>query len=269
MYKQISISTYVREDWSRYAESYHRTVDKAGTKLALNALVAETVFSQITSMFFDVPKVHLLELGCGPGSVLQSLRDYGASHLQCGAPQLTLTGVDNLEEFIAIAQDRFADDPHFSAHAGDITENYLGLPKEIYKQKQKDPFHVVLFVNSFYCLTTPQQEAVLKNIASVLDPKGLIIINDPSRSMNEKDRYINFPKGMVETMGLEAAKSFYRDHAADIQVINEINLTNLKKYNYRDLPTQKEFLEKNGFRIVSEIEKTFCTLSYLVCLQKQ
>jgi ubiquinone/menaquinone biosynthesis C-methylase UbiE len=108
------------------------------------------------------PGDRVLDLGCGNGRMAEIFENSKIEYL----------GIDNSEELIKIARERFKDRPWIKFEVGDMLE--------IQNSKLKTQnFNLVLLIAALHHLPTKElREQVIKNIYNILKPGGrLVMIN--------------------------------------------------------------------------------------------
>jgi 2-polyprenyl-6-hydroxyphenyl methylase/3-demethylubiquinone-9 3-methyltransferase len=131
----------------------------------------------------------LLEVGCGPGHVCLELARNG----------INVTGIDLSAECIRVAQSVAEDDPWKAERALLLyrQEDIFGVNEE---------FDAVLFVASLHHFT--DIDAVLKHVASLLVPDGLIIADEPCRDLVSRKNLAVI--GLIKLL-LSESGSYYKN----------------------------------------------------------
>ncbi|MCC7410760.1 MAG: methyltransferase domain-containing protein [Gammaproteobacteria bacterium] len=141
-YESASVQDYDRK---YHASAVYRGMDRRLADLVATAAAARA----------DVP-LRLLDLGCGPGSLIPYLRRI---------PGAVITGVDLSPEMIRYAREHYPD-----------AELLVGDAESI--QFDDDTFDVVLCSGMLHHL--PRIEAAMREIRRVLKPGGLLIAREPN-----------------------------------------------------------------------------------------
>lgn len=112
--------------------------------------------SVLTSAFADHRARHILDIGCGDGTIAEALHGQGFS----------VTGVDPSAEALARARQRL---PVAEFHCA-LAE---ALPADL------GSFEAAYFVNSLHHVAPDQMQAALLAAISVVDPRGIVLVIEP------------------------------------------------------------------------------------------
>jgi trans-aconitate methyltransferase len=117
----------------------------------------ESLKKVLEYLCLNIPKDgNLLDLMCGPGYLLGQIAEK--------RPDIKLTGVDIDKRYIPHAKERY---PHIDFKLGDV------LTWEPEKQ-----YDVIICTGSLHHIPYAQQENTVQRIASMIKPKGFVLISD-------------------------------------------------------------------------------------------
>ncbi|MDS0526116.1 class I SAM-dependent methyltransferase [Clostridium sp. SHJSY1] len=137
-----------KETFGRQAENYEQTYNGKHSIRLYDALLGKV-------KYFNPQK--LLDVGCGTGTILSRLAEDN---------DISLAGIDLTEEMLNVARERL----------GDRAELRIGDSERL--PWGNNSFDIIICSNSFHHYPEPMK--VLSEMLRVLNPKGHLIIGDPT-----------------------------------------------------------------------------------------
>lgn len=119
-------------------------------------ILHEKIYEALQERFSNQRDINLLDIGCGTGGLLDSLREKGYINLQ---------GIDYSEAAIQFAQSR------------ELTVTFLSIDN-VAQYFDGQQFDAIICDDVFYCLEIEQIERAFVNIASLLKSGGLFLSNN-------------------------------------------------------------------------------------------
>lgn len=166
--KERSYRREIMDDFELQGEELRKTLDdldRVNKWLGGNKVTVEGVDKILKSACFAQP-VSITDVGCGNGSLLKEVADYGRSH----GIKMNLQGIDANEHTIGIAKENTKDYPEITFEAQDIFS-------EAFKAKEVDIILCTLTMHHFKDKEIEEILHVFSNICQM----G-IVINDLQRS---------------------------------------------------------------------------------------
>lgn len=158
----------IMDDFELQGEALRKTLDdldKVNKWLGGNKVTLEGVEKTLKSACFAQP-VSIMDVGCGNGSLLKEVADYGRSR----GIKMKLQGVDANEHTISLARENTKDYP-------EITFEALDIFSEEFKAKEVD---IILCTLTLHHFRDKEIEDILHNFSNIC--KLGIVINDLQRS---------------------------------------------------------------------------------------